>query len=639
MKPGAKAGAAKGRGGSFKGKIKPKPEGRFRLSQSVLTFGPGSMVDLVSHAAVVREVDQWRGAGNVIQEDRLRLAILRSFASEEPKLSLNPSAPFRTPPVADEREPSREQGISAAIFPRWFVCQNAHCRRLWQPQTNDITFEGKVNHACRDGKSSTAVPVRFVATCTHGHLGEFPWITFAHGAPEGSCSGPELYLEEGSTGDFGDIRVQCRGCESPPQSLAGAMRKDVKLTCAGHRVWMGNSAKEECGEKLVLMVRTASNSYFAMSMGALSIPSSKDSLWNVVTPLAETIQYEDEETLAKMLTRNPKLAPLRAFSVADILEVRERILNQEKPEEPPLKTAEFATFMSRPPYVAGEVAPDDADFFARTLPRPALSSGSPRPSSRLPDQVDRVVVVSKLREVRALCGFTRVLPPVPSLDGGYEGGVTMARISRTTDFLPAVEVFGEGVFFSLSESALAAWEKKPVVQARRAELELGFAEYLATLDPKAKKPEFHGIRFYLLHSLAHLVMSQVALSSGYAASAIRERIYCSKPDDTEKLAGILLSTGSNGSEGTLGGLAQESHRLAEHLRGARQAGSLCSYDPVCAHHEPRDRSERYLEGAACHGCLFVAECSCEWFNRYLDRALVFPTIGHEDVAFFGPEDP
>jgi hypothetical protein len=43
-----------------------------------------------------------------------------------------------------------------------------------------------------------------------------------------------------------------------------------------------------------------------------------------------------------------------------------------------------------------------------------------------------------------------------------------------------------------------------------------------------------------------------------------------------------------------------------------------------------------LEGSACHGCLFIAECSCERFNRYLDRPLVVPVIGHEaELAFFG----
>ena len=63
---------------------------------------------------------------------------------------------------------------------------------------------------------------------------------------------------------------------------------------------------------------------------------------------------------------------------------------------------------------------------------------------------------------------------------------------------------------------------------------------------------------------------------------------------------------------------------------------LCANDPVCAHHSPsEDLGERFLEGAACHGCLFVAESSCERFNQFLDRALVVPTIGRPpELAFF-----
>lgn len=617
---------AGGGAGRRRGAIKPKPEGQFRLSQAVLTYGPGSMVDLVNHAVVVREIDKWEGAGEAIQEDRLRRAILSTFGGEEPKLVLNVSAPFRAPPVADEREPDRRQGVTAALFPRWFVCQNRKCRRLWQPGSSEISFDGKVTHHCHTG-TGKGVPVRFVATCNRGHLGEFPWRHFAHmGGGETECKVSELYLEEGATGDFSEITVQCRACGAEPQRLSGAMRKESAIPCYGERVWMGASAQAECDEKkAVLIVRTASNSYFPMAMGALSIPAPDSALKDAVTPLAETIRHFTPEILAQLVGVDPRLASLRSYPVADVLAMRDKVLSNETPAQAPLKPAEFATLMAARAYVAGELAPEGDTFHAQTLPR----------ARDLPPGIDRVVLVSKLREVRALCGFTRVLPPVPSLDGGYEGGVSMARIGRHADWLPATEIYGEGVFLSLSEAALERWEKSPAVRRREAELGRGFEAYLATLSEKAKKPEFHGARFYLLHSLAHLVMTQMALRSGYAASAVRERIYCSRPSDPEKIAGILLSTGSSGSEGTLGGLAQEAHRLGEHLRGARRDGELCSYDPVCAHHEPHDPSERYLEGAACHGCLFVAECSCEWFNRYLDRALVFPTIGHEDAAFFG----
>ncbi len=102
------------------------------------------------------------------------------------------------------------------------------------------------------------------------------------------------------------------------------------------------------------------------------------------------------------------------------------------------------------------------------------------------------------------------------------------------------------------------------------------------------------------------------------------------------MAGLLLSTGTTGSEGTLGGLVEEGRRICEHLREAWDLGRLCSNDPVCAGHDPsQDTDDRRLEGAACHGCLYIAECSCERFNRYLDRALVVPTIGNDaELAFF-----
>ena len=100
------------------------------------------------------------------------------------------------------------------------------------------------------------------------------------------------------------------------------------------------------------------------------------------------------------------------------------------------------------------------------------------------------------------------------------------------------------------------------------------------------------------------------------------------------------ASGTSGTEGTLGGLVEQGRRMREHLRRAWELGRLCSGDPVCAGHSPEDDpAERFLEGAACHGCLYAAECSCERFNRYLDRALVVPTIGNALELAFLSERP
>jgi hypothetical protein len=47
-----------------------------------------------------------------------------------------------------------------------------------------------------------------------------------------------------------------------------------------------------------------------------------------------------------------------------------------------------------------------------------------------------------------------------------------------------------------------------------------------------------------------------------------------------------------------------------------------------------EHDRRFLLGAACHGCLLIAETSCEQHNDFLDRALVVQTICDPGAAFF-----
>ena len=134
----------------------------------------------------------------------------------------------------------------------------------------------------------------------------------------------------------------------------------------------------------------------------------------------------------------------------------------------------------------------------------------------------------------------------------------------------------------------------------------------------------------MLHSLSHLLITAVSLECGYPASSIRERIYASATG-----CGVLLYTGSSDAEGTLGGLVEIGRGIRKHLRAALELGRLCSNDPVCAQHDPANTYEqRFLHGAACHGCLLIAESSCELNNDFLDRALVVPTVDNIGSEFF-----
>jgi hypothetical protein len=122
-----------------------------------------------------------------------------------------------------------------------------------------------------------------------------------------------------------------------------------------------------------------------------------------------------------------------------------------------------------------------------------------------------------------------------------------------------------------------------------------------------------------------------ALECAYSAAGIAERIYARSGE--QPMAGILLYTAAPDSEGTLGGPVSlgQRDRLGEIIDQALGASRLCSSDPLCAEHDPRDR--RLLYGAACHACLFAAETSCERGNHYLDRRLLVDTVAGADSAF------
>lgn len=601
------------------------PDGTVRQGQLITTFGPGSLMDLVDHAVLVGGLDFWsydKAKGlPVISEPRLRDAIARRFEGTDRKLSVERA--FLAPPVGDDQEPTKFSGVQVLQFPGWMVCQNPDCRALVRSTGLEIKG-GRFYHQCTGGKPSLAVPVRFVGACKRGHVTDFPWIYFVHRDSQ-RCAAANLRLLEGASGDFSEVRIVC-SCGAV-QRLSNAMATEANPPCPGERPWLGTEGNEECGERLRLLVRTASNSYFAQVVSALSIPEKGNEvdeavqrLWNYL------LKVDSEPKLAIVREMMPEVeAGLGSYSNAEVLEAIEARRGGKPPERKPLRTAEFEQFISQPIGTPGELPGDDnkdGDFFARTAA-----------ADRLPAGVAQVVLAHKVREVRAQIGFTRLEPVTPDLQGEYDLGVKSAPLGLLPDWLPASEIRGEGVFIRLDEATVRAWEARPAVKKRGLELLAGYDQWAKEYEDP---PPFPGTRYYMLHSLAHLLISGISLECGYAASAIRERIYCAPAGDDPEMAAILLSTGSSGSEGTLGGLVEQGREVRLHLRRAFDLGVLCSNDPVCAGHSPeKDYAERYLEGAACHGCLYIAECSCERFNRYLDRVLVVPTIGHDpELAFF-----
>jgi len=609
------------RPGNHGPRVQQQPDGTVRQSQMVTTFGPGAMVDLLTDAVLVGGLDFWSYDRAIalphIAEPRLRDSIVERFRQLSQELSRE--TPFRAPPVGNDREPSMSAGVQVLEFPHWFVCQNPRCRAL--QRKDGLERKGhRYWHQCERTIKTECVPVRFVSACKRGHIDEFNWIAFVHAGRE-RCAAPSMTFEEGPTGDFNDIRIVC-ACEASAKLNA---TYGLDLPCFGARPWLGPEGKEDCTERVRLLVRTASNSYFPQVVSALSIPDPSGELREQVQSVWDVVQSATKELMPAFRQIDKVRVALQGYSDDQVLEAVKAMLVDKPITQGPLRTAEFKTFVESKPEVSGDLPPPEATFFSRAV----------KQKDGMPVGIRRLVVAPKLREVVAQIGFTRLEPVSPDLQGEYDLGVKTASLGLTTNWLPASEIRGEGVFVELNEDAVRDWENRPVVKERGRQLLAGYEAWSKDVEGA---PAFPGVRFYMIHSLSHLLISAISLECGYAASAIRERIYCGPSHrDATPMAAILLSTGTTGTEGTLGGLVEQGRQIRSHLERAFDLGRLCSNDPVCATHSPEnDHAERFLEGAACHGCLFIAECSCERFNRYLDRALVVPAIGHSsDLAFFG----
>ncbi len=614
-----------------------RPEGELRRSQLLMGYGPGAMIDLLDDAVLIGGLEYWRyldptRPAQVIKEPRLTSKLVEVMRA----LGMNPSSQLwlQAPPECEYDDATPRQGIQALEFPAYFKCQR--CNAIAHATDFEEAKRGRVHH-CGPGygkKPAPAVPVRFVAVCEHGHITDWPWEWWAHfAAGKPKCEIPDIRLQEGASGDISEIIVSCQSCKASTK-LASAMIEELRPKCTGDRPWLGarDIAKQENTDdhRARLLVRTATNGYLAQTMSALALPGVDDALTEAVAGLWATLGgVQDLPQLQVLRAHVPdvKQSLPASWSDAAILKAIERRRAGAGSSLPPLDVAEYEAFEQAPVERDGEQARRGEDFFARRM-RP--------PPGGLPHGVEKVVLASKLREVRAQFGFSRLEAAVPAPDGSYAADAKIASLALDPKWLPAIEISGEGLFIRFDEGILDAWETRESVKARNDQLLAGFNRWAAS---RRGSVVFRGVRYYMLHTLAHLLMTAIALECGYAASSIRERIYCREADKRlgePGMAGILLSTGTPGSEGTLGGLVDQGRHLRYHLRRAFELGTLCSGDPVCALHQPElVHDERSTEGAACHSCVYVPETSCESFNRFLDRALVFPTIGHpDDLAFF-----
>lgn len=543
---------------------------------------------------------------------------------------------FRLPPVDPDAERKEKAGqpvahLTGVRFPRWLQCPE--CQRIGPADAwTAAATPGDPTRRCAEcteklGRSVYVAPVRFVVACTAGHLQEFPWHAWVRHKPD--CPrrerGLSLRLVQAGKAGLAGLRLECPFCkESRP--LEGAFGKDtlrnMNIPCDGRRHWIGPSGDEKClaPEAPRAVQRGASNLHFPLVASALAIP-----------PFTEAIQLRLDEHWADLMDfpREEWPAFIRYRNLEEDLglSTAEIIAQIDRAREALTATGPKRLRLEEYEKLSADVPLDpQVDFELRPETPPTL----------LAPFFDRIVRVVRLREVRALRGFTRIHPPAGESE---QVSPLIAKLSlQPRNWLPAIEVRGEGIFLRCRRQALEDWEKNPLHQEELA----GRADRIHAAWRRVWE-ERHGEgipaprritpRFLLVHSFAHAFMRQLTLTCGYSSAALRERLYA---DDELGMAGLLVYTATADSDGSLGGLERQGKpdRLLEVILPALRAAAWCSNDPLCIEDVATFSDPQNL--AACHSCLMAPETSCEEFNVLLDRATLVGRPGLPSLGFFQP---
>jgi len=646
--------------------------GSARPSSLLYTYGPGSIMDLPGFSVMPAGLDDWepiwkrREHVPAIIEPRLLNVVRMHLGNQLDALRPYPWQPKQT---AFAKE-GADLGIPARVFPQWLRCTgcdylgplprftytNTHPFRpdLAQFTHKSCPGRGAKRAGSKGGRrESPAVPAQHLLTCTNGHLDEFPYELWVHRG--GRCPKaelPELKMFDANLGKSVGSMIVCGSCGARRgmAEAQGAVGRDkLPQKCRGRHPHL-NAFDKECDARPALIMMGASNLWFASTQSIIVMPrTDAEKAEALGDRLRLELGVEMVKQFAGQLDVIRSMAELKnidlsgvsddslAVAIADVLsppeseEQRKKKLDTWDPVE--LLIPEWQ-YLQKP-----------ALFPAQKNTTGLMVTDMPR-GPELPGQISRVVAVNQMKKVNAFIGFTRLdeMDRVNDLPG------RLVKLTRNGNpaWVPATEDRGEGIFLQLNLAEVETWENSIYNTAlwaahraaNRRNFQRRFSETAKAVDPDSRLP---APRYWLLHTLSHVLIREMAMSCGYGAASLAERIYgWPASAHREGAAGLLICTTASDSEGTLGGLValSEPMRLQGLVASALRRTARCSSDPVCAMRTPSD-PEDFLHGAACHCCTFASETSCERANRFLDRRflLTLPSADGTPVpGFFGSPD-
>ncbi len=510
--------------------------------------------------------------------------------------------------------------IPAVRFPAWMVCLK--CGRLhhlpWLKNDKKVESIGKLR--CEDKKCNGKLDfVTWVLVSTEGCLDDLPWKEMSHWNPlHIHCEfRDELFLKRNQ---YGRLIIKCGKCghEEKIDGLRNEHFFKDRINYMRKQPWLKDTIKLE-NEPPVALKITDVRIHISNVASVLDIPP--ESRINPDDIHARLSQHDDYHALVEIEKNGKerlykhKMKNIARFFGCSKKEIENAFsdLRQGWPkdetstnsviDENDILAAEYKAICRK--Y-------QNMEEWERFITDHQTSKWHDYLESNRVDSkfygisktVDKLIIINRLREIQVFCGFQRK---------SDRGEIIKPGLEEKTKWLPACELYGEGIFFTLNEKKLQKWEsdqlcreRADIIEQRR--LESVFSYRLPEATP----------RFILLHTIAHLIIRELEFSSGYPISSIRERIFCfDKPD--APMSGILIYVTVPNKMGSLGGLAEHGKpdKFFKLWMKAMERADHCTYDPICAEHEGQGPDQ--LNRAACHGCLLLPEVSCIYQNCILDR--------------------
>jgi hypothetical protein len=581
---------------------------KIRRSQYISPHGVGAIYDIGNESLIAPDISWFFPSyGLKIKLDRLTNNLpVRELRMPEP----------------DNFE-NKSKSIPFFRFPRWLFCSS--CRSL-RKESYDLGTANELPKCEKCKNKKVLTPMRFVAVCNKGHLQDIDWGYFLHSKANAKNNNCEEYndslrfktLAKRGAG-LHSLIISCDKCKQT-RSLQD-MYEGSLGRCQGKQPWEPNRDRTTCEEKLEPIGRSASNLYYPKVVSALDIPVEINEDANpdeiIIQNIRSNSNFEmflklynssnlPEDVIDTYIEAITKEVPGATPKLIESLYSNQQAENENNQEQ----TINEEEILKEEWKVLKNPVSNNNNFISEETSFEGFDSYG------LDKLINKIILIKKLREVRVLTGFNRKLPSKDNL--------ISVGLNKKINWMPANEVFGEGIFISFSDKEISKWEEKnkKALPERLNSMKQTYQDGQLQFLPEPSN------KFVLLHTFSHILIRQLSFECGYGSSSLKERIYC----DESNMSGILIYTADSDTEGSLGGLIRQGKPdlFIPTTLTALEKACWCSSDPICK--ELAGQGMMGLNKAACHSCALLSETSCIAHNTLLDRMLL---IGGESDKFSG----